>query len=108
MTQKEIIQIINAGFTPANFFKRGAWTKIERVMNYLANVGLIIRTPNSEVKFATIDGCSLTEDEINVMANRYMHSPFTEHFNEYAQLSAETGLPMSSGKLLKIFMDHKI
>ena len=108
MTQKEIIQIINAGFTPANFFKRGAWTKIERVMNYLANVGLIVRTPNSEVKFATIDGCSLTEDEINVMANHYMHSPFTEHFNEYAQLSAETGLPMNSGKLLKIFMDHKI
>lgn len=108
MTKQEIIQIINAGFTPANFFKRGAWTKIERVMNYLANVGLIIRTPNSEVKFATIDGCSLSEDEINVMANRYMHSPFTEHLNEYAQLSAETGLPMNSGKLLKIFMDHKI
>lgn len=108
MTKQEIIQIINAGFTPANFFKRGAWTKIERVMSYLANVGLIVRTPNSEVKFATIDGCSPTEDEINAMANRYMHSPFTEHFNEYTQLSAETGLPMNSGKLLKIFMDHKI
>lgn len=108
MTQKEIIQIINAGFTPANFFKRGAWTKIERVMNYLANVGLIVRTPNSEVKFATINGCSLTEDEINAMANSYMHSPFTEHFNEYAKLSAETGLPMNSGKLLTLFMDHKI
>lgn len=108
MTQKEITQIINAGFTPANFFKRSTWIKIERVMNYLANVGLIVRTPNSEVKFATIDGCPLTENEINAMANRYMHSPFTEHFNEYAQLSAETGLPMNSGKLLKIFMDHKI
>ena len=108
MTQKEIIQIINAGFTPANFFKRGAWTKIERVMNYLANIGLIVRTPNSEIKFATINGMALTEEEINVMANRYMHSPFTAHFNEYAQLSAETGLPMNSGKLLAIFMDHKI
>lgn len=107
MTRKEIIQIINAGFIPASFFKRGAWTKIERVMNYLANVGLIVRTPNSEVKFATTDGCPLTEDKINVMANRYMHSPFTEHFNEYAQLSAETGLPMNSGKLLKLFMDNK-
>lgn len=108
MTQKEIIQIINAGFTPANFFKRGAWTKIERVMNYLANVGLIIRTPNAKVKFATIDGHSLTEDEISEMANHYMNSPLTEHFSEYAKLSAETGLPMNSGKLLNIFMDHKI
>lgn len=108
MTQKEIVQIINAGFTPASFFKRGAWTKIERVMNYLANVGLIVRTPNSEVKFSTLNGCSLTEDEINVMANRYMHSPFTEHLSEIAQLSAETGLPMNSGKLLKIFMNHEI
>lgn len=108
MTQKEITQIINAGFTPASYFKRGAWTKIERVMSYLVNIGLIVRTPNSGVKFATIDGHTLTEDEVNAMANQYMHSPFMENFIEYAQLSAETGLPMNSGRLLKIFMNHKI
>ena len=108
MTQKEIIQIINAGFTPAKFFKRGAWTKIERVMNYLSNVGLIRETPNSEVKYATLSGVALTDDEIQMMADRYIQSPFTEHFLELAKLSSQTGIPMKDGRLLAIFMDHKI
>lgn len=108
MKQEEVIQIIYAGFTPARFFKRSAWTKIERVMEFLTNKGLIVKTTNSDVKYTTRDGIMPNESAILNMAKAYCKSPLLEHYEAMRRLSAETGLPVNSYQLLAMYNDTKL
>lgn len=102
MDIKHVETLIRFGFMPAHFIKRSAWVKISRVMEYLANKGEVKRV-EGDIKYdypTKVDELIITR-----LAEMYIHSPFFEHMDEMRKLSAQTGIPMNSPKLLNIYMN---
>ena len=102
MEIENIKTLIRLGFEPSRYFKRSAWVKVERVMEFLVNKGEISKV-NGEVKYVG----ERTEENITRWANMYMQSPFVEHTDEILRMSKELGLPLNSLELLNKFMDLK-
>lgn len=102
--KKQVITLIRLGFEPARYFKRSAWVQVERVMDYLVNVGEIIKT-EGEVKYGTYTREKYSESDLNRWANVYMNSPFIDHIEAMKTLSKESGLPLNSKELLNKFMN---
>ena len=102
--EANIEKIIVAGSSiPANFFKRSTWKKIECVMEFLFNEGLVTSTPFHPVKYRLIETVSMDR-----MVTAYMNSPFEKHFEAYKALGESLGLPLNSGELLKAFVELNI
>lgn len=103
MNIESIKTLIRLGFEPAHYFKRSAWVKVERVMEFLVNRGEVVKV-NGLVKYAP---CKGTHDEQDIArwAKMFMKSPFTEHIEGMKQLSKELNLPLNSGELLKAYMN---
>ena len=99
MKKQELENTIRMGLiVPASYFKRGAWNKIERVMEYLVKQGLVVRK-EGDIKY----GKKYHDIPVTAMAETYLGSPFMEHLDEYKRLGAELHLPLNSGTLLKAF-----
>lgn len=105
MNIESIKTLIRLGFEPAHYFKRSAWVKVERVMEFLVNKGEIVKV-NGQVKYATRCG-NHTEEDVVRWAKMFIGSPFIEHIEGMKKLSKELGLPLNSGKLLQAYMDFK-
>lgn len=103
MNKESIKTLIRFGFEPACYFKRSAWVKVERVMEFLVNRGEI-KKQDGEVKYAAPNG-KATESDVERWALLFINSPFTEHIESMKRLSKELGLPLNSGKLLEAYMD---
>lgn len=104
--KKQVITLIRLGFEPARYFKRSAWVKVERVMDYLVNVGEIVKL-DGEVKYGTYNREKYSESDLNRWANVYMNSPFSDHIEAMRKLSKELGLPLNSKELLNHYMNLK-
>lgn len=100
MNKENIKTLIRLGFEPARYFKRSAWVKVERVMEFLVNKGEVSKV-NGEVKYAG----DRTEENIERWAGMFLCSPFMEHLEGMKKLSKELGLPLNSGKLLQAYMN---
>ena len=103
MNIESIKTLIRLGFEPAHYFKRSAWVKVERVMEFLVNKGEIVKV-NGQVKYAARGGNHNEEDVVR-WAKMFMQSPFSEHLDGMKKLSKELGLPLNSGKLLQAYMN---
>ena len=101
MNRKEVETFIRLGFEPPKYFKRSVWVKDERIMEYLANKGMVESTPQSERKYQPL-GYSIEQ-----LAEAYLKSPLREHLNEMKELSKQTGLPLNSKELLSNFLKLK-
>ena len=101
MNREDVKTLIRLGFEPARYFKRSAWVKVERVMEFLVNKGEVVKV-NGDAKYAAPNG-KATEGDIDKWASLYMKSPFSEHFGDMKRLSSETGLPINSKELLNKF-----
>lgn len=104
MKRIDIATLIDCGLKPSSMFKRSVWNKVELVMNYLVNTGKLEKR-SGEIKYGSIDGHVILEDEMMSLADFYMRSPFCSHLEELKQLSKELHLPLTSGKLLQIYMN---
>lgn len=102
--KKQVITLIRLGFEPARYFKRSAWVKVERVMDYLVNIGEVVKT-EGEVKYGIYHRGVPTESDLNRLADKYMKSPFIDHIEAMKTLSKESGLPLNSKELLNKFMN---
>ena len=99
MERKELQNTVRMGLiVPANYFKRSAWGKIERVMEYLVKQGLIVRK-DGDIKYAK----KSHDISIETLVDAYLSSPFISHIDEMKKLSADLHLPLNSGTLLKAF-----
>ena len=103
MKRENIKTLIRLGFEPARYFKRSAWVKVERVMEFLVNKGEVVKV-NGDVKYVPRRG-KYDELDLEVWAKMFMQSPFVEHLEGMKKLSKELGLPLNSGKLLQTYMD---
>ena len=102
MNSKEIERLIRLGLnSPANYFKRSVWVKIERVMEYLVRKGAVCKS-NGSIKYKRVGSLSISE-----LAGIYVNSPFTDHMEELKQLSREKNLPLNSLELLNQFYINK-
>lgn len=103
MNIENIKTLIRLGFEPARYFKRSAWVKVERVMEFLVNRGEVARL-NGEIKYIPVDKVA-SEEEIERWARMFITSPLGEHIEGMRKLSKELGLPLNSGELLQAYMD---
>lgn len=101
---KATAQLIECGFHPAHLFKRSTWTKVERIMEFLANKGEVVRL-SGPIKYGTRNGVVHT-DEVIRLAKVYLKSPFVEHIDQMRAMSKELGLPLNSIELLKAFTNR--
>lgn len=99
MNRKDLITFIRIGFEPSHFFKRSVWTKVERIMEYLVNVGLVEKQ-STPVKYRSTH----TVDEL---ADAYLKSPLSSHLEEMKDLSKKLNLPLCSKELLNNFLNLK-
>ena len=99
MNRKDLITFIRLGFEPSHFFKRSVWTKVERIMEYLVNAGLVEKQ-SAPVKYRSTH----TVDEL---VDAYLKSPFSSHLEEMEALSKELHLPLCSKELLNNFLNLK-
>lgn len=102
MNKNEIKTLIRLGFEPARYFKRSAWVKVERVMEFLVKKGVVINN-NGDVKYKATT--ILTEAKIDQWADLFMKSPLQEHLDGMKKLSKEMGLPLNSREVLNKYMD---
>ena len=105
MEKESIKTLIRLGFEPARYFKRSAWVKVERVMEYLANIGEVRRN-YGEVKYATNNG-GYSEDDLNRWSDLFIKSPVAKHIDAMKAMSKELSLPLNSRELLNRYMDLK-
>ena len=105
MKRTDIETLVRLGFEPARYFKRSAWTKVELVMEFLANKGLVVKT-EGDVKYGMPHGRRYDDTDLGVLVEAYMKSPFTEHMDELRRLSRDTGLPLKSSELLRTYMNN--
>lgn len=103
MKTENITTLIRLGFEPARYFKRSAWVKVERVMEFLANKGEVLKL-NGEVKYGTRNG-GYNEEDLKRWSDMYLHSPLSEHMEEMKALSREMNLPLNSRELLSAFVN---
>lgn len=105
MDIENVKTLIRLGFEPARYFKRSAWVKVERVMEFLVNKGFVIKL-HGQVKYGSHNG-GYTEDDLNLWAKAFMESPLSEHIDAMKELSKQTGLPLNSKELLNEYMKLK-
>lgn len=101
---KTTVELIECGFHPAYLFKRSTWTKVQRIMEFLANKGEVIRLAGP-IKYGMRSGVSHT-DEVIRLAKVYLKSPFVEHIEQMKTMSKELGLPLNSIELLRAFTNR--
>lgn len=106
MNRNEIMQLIWCGFAPSSYYKRSVWLRIERIMEYLANKGYILRVTNQPYKYAY--DSKLDRKTIEGWADEYMRSPFVEHLEEMKALSYEMHLPMNDIRVLREFLKTSV
>lgn len=104
MKKNEIILLIECGFTRPSMYKRSVWNKITLIMEFLVNKNMLVRL-DGEIKYGTSDGHVPTEDDIRLWADAYLESPFIHHLDELKQLSKQLRLPLTSGELLKAYIN---
>lgn len=105
MKKEEVITLIRLGFEPARYFKRSAWTKVERVMEFLVNKGFVVKL-HGDVKYGSHNG-GYTENDLNIWAKAFIESPLSEHIGKMKELSKQMGLPLNSKELLNEYMKLK-
>lgn len=103
MNIEDIKTLIRLGFEPAHYFKRSAWVKVERVMEFLVNKGEVTKA-SGQVKYSVQGGCYNNAD-VTRWAEMFMKSPLGEHLDGMQRLSRDLGLPLNSGKLLTAYMN---
>ena len=104
MKKSEVMLLIECGFTKPSMYKRSVWNKITLIMEFLVNKNMLVRV-DGEVKYGTSDGHVPTEENIRNWANIYLESPFIHHLDELKQLSKQLRLPLTSGELLKAYIN---
>lgn len=104
MKKNEIVLLIRCGFNKPSMYKRSVWNKITLIMEFLVNRNKIVRV-DGEIKYGTSDGHVPTENDIQNLADEYLASPFYSHLDELKQLSKQLRLPLTSGELLKAYMN---
>lgn len=104
MKKSEVMLLIECGFTKPSMYKRSVWNKITLIMEFLVNKNMLVRV-DGEVKYGTSDGHVPTEENIKNWANVYLESPFIHHLDELKQLSKQLRLPLTSGELLKAYIN---
>lgn len=104
MKKSEVALLIECGFTRPSMYKRSVWNKITLIMEFLVNKNVLVRV-DGEVKYGTSDGHVPTEDDIKSWADAYLESPFIQHLDELKQLSKQLHLPLTSGELLKAYVN---
>ena len=103
MTVTETKNLIRMGFEPSSYFKRGTWTKIERVMEFLRNKGLVERLC-SDIKYRACEGYD-TAHVVDEGSRMYMESPFINHYEDILALAKSMGKPLNSGEVLDAFIN---
>lgn len=104
MKKNEIVLLIECGFTRPSMYKRSVWNKITLIMEFLVNKNMIVRL-DGEIKYGTSDGHVPTLNDIQNLADEYLTSPFYSHLDELKQLSKQLRLPLTSGELLKAYLN---
>lgn len=104
MNKNEVTMLISAGFNRPSMYKRSVWNKVTLIMEFLTNQNLLIRM-DGEIKYGTSDGHVPTESDIQKWADAYLNSPFYSHLDELKQLSKQLHLPLTSGELLRQYMN---
>lgn len=104
MKKSEVMLLIECGFTKPSMYKRSVWNKITLIMEFLVNKNMLVRV-DGEVKYGTSDGHVPTEENIKNWASIYLESPFIHHLDELKQLSKQLRLPLTSGELLKAYIN---
>lgn len=104
MKRIDIAMLIACGLRPSSMFKRSVWNKVKLIMDYLVNTGKLEKR-SGEIKYGSIDGHAILEDEMLALADFYMASPFCTHLEELKQLSKKLRLPLTSGELLQAYMN---
>lgn len=104
MKKSEVMLLIECGFTKPSMYKRSVWNKITLIMEFLVNKNMLVRV-DGEVKYGTSDGHVPTKENIRNWANVYLESPFIHHLDELKQLSKQLRLPLTSGELLKAYIN---
>lgn len=104
MKREELQNTIRMGLiVPTSYFKRSAWVKVERVMEYLVKKGLVVRR-EGDIRYAK----KSHDISLERLTDAYYESPFIEHMEEIRRMSADLHLPVNSGALLKAFNDITI
>lgn len=104
MKKNEIELLIECGFTRPSMYKRSVWNKITLIMEFLVHKNMIVHV-DGEVKYDTSDGHIPTEEDIKNWADAYLESPFIHHLDELKRLSKQLHLPLTSGELLKAYIN---
>ena len=104
MNRNEVTMLINAGFNRPSMYKHSVWNKVTLIMEFLTNQNLLIRM-DGEIKYGTSDGHVPTEGDIQKWTDAYLSSPFYSHLDELKQLSKQLHLPLTSGELLRQYMN---
>ena len=104
MKKNEIVLLIECGFTKPSMYKRSVWNKVTLIMEFLVNKNMIAHV-DGEVKYSTFDGHAPTGEDIKSWADAYLESPFIHHLDELKQLSKQLHLPLTSGELLKAYIN---
>lgn len=104
MNKNEVASLIECGFTRPSMYKRSVWNKVTLIMEFLVNQNMVVHV-DGEVKYGTHDGQAPNKDTIRSWADAYLKSPLSNHLEELKQLSKQLHLPLTSGELLKAYIN---